>query len=172
VVSGLELWQWRQDACKSAVEAGVPTAEVDWLLQEVATLDLLALRLESFKRRSQIELRYSLPVLSQLWHQRLHDRRPIQYLAGVTPWRHFSLTVSPAVLIPRPETEYLIDLAVDAVRTKLNDESLKVAGSNLQPASLQLEKGNWVDLGTGSGAIAIGLAEAFKTATIHAALLP
>jgi len=168
VVSGLELWRWRQDACKSAVEAGAPTAEVDWLLQEVAGLDPLALRLESFKRRSQIELRYSLPVLSQLWHQRLHDRRPIQYLAGVTPWRHFSLTVSPAVLIPRPETEYLIDLAVDAVRTKLNDESLKVAGSNLQPANLQLEQGNWVDLGTGSGAIAIGLAEAFKTATIHA----
>ena len=179
MVSGLELWRWRQDACKSAVEAGVPTAEVDWLLQEVAGLDPLALRLESFKRRSQIKLRYALPVLSQLWHQRLHDRRPIQYIAGVTPWRHFSLTVSPAVLIPRPETEYLIDLAVDAVRTKLKVESLKVAGSNLQPANLQpstpfqsanhqLEQGHWVDLGTGSGAIAIGLAEAFKTATIHA----
>ncbi len=160
-VSGLALWQWRQDARKSAEDADVPTAEVDWLLQEVAGLDPLALRLESFKERgsdgaaslTQIELRYPLPVLTQLWHQRLHDRLPIQYLVGVTPWRHFQLTVSPAVLIPRPETEYLIDLAVDAVKNS---------------PTPNLGSGHWADLGTGSGAIALGLADAFKAATIHA----
>jgi release factor glutamine methyltransferase len=175
VVSGLALWQWRQDACKSAVEANVSTTEVDWLLQEVAGLDPLALRLESYKGRLQIELRYSLSRLSDLWHRRLHDRLPVQYLVGVTPWRHFSLKVSPAVLIPRPETEYLIDLARMAVREGLKVESLKVEGShqqpqpsNLQSANLQLEQGHWVDLGTGSGAIAIGLADAFPAATIHA----
>ena len=152
VVSGLALWQWRQEARKSAASAGVPTAEVDWLLVEVAGLDPLALRLESFKERVQIELRYPLPVLSQLWHRRLHERSPVQYLAGVTPWRHFSLTVSPAVLIPRPETEYLIDLAVDAVK---NSPTPNVGS------------GHWADLGTGSGAIALGLADTFKAATIH-----
>lgn len=153
VVSGLELWQWRQDARHSAAKAGVPTAEVDWLLQEVAGLDPLALRLESFKERPQIELRYPLPVLSQLWHRRLHDRCPVQYLAGVTPWRNFSVTVSPAVLIPRPETEYLIDLAVNAVKNSPTPE---------------LASGHWADLGTGSGAIALGLADTFQSATIHA----
>lgn len=153
VVSGLELWQWRQNARKSAAKACVPTAEVDWLLQEVAGLDSLALRLESFKERPQIELQYSLPVLSQLWHRRLHDRCPVQYLAGVTPWRNFSLTVSPAVLIPRPETEYLIDLAVKAVKNSPIPE---------------LASGHWADLGTGSGAIALGLAATFQSATIHA----
>ncbi|HEY9707137.1 MAG TPA: peptide chain release factor N(5)-glutamine methyltransferase [Oculatellaceae cyanobacterium] len=153
VVTGLELWQWRQDARQSAARAGVPIAEVDWLLQEVAGLDSLALRLESFKERPKIELRYPLPVLSQLWHRRLHDRCPVQYLAGVTPWRNFSLTVSPAVLIPRPETEYLIDLAVKAVK---NSPTLKLAS------------GHWADLGTGSGAIALGLADTFQSATIHA----
>ncbi len=152
VVSGLALWQWRQEARKSAASAGVPMAEVDWLLVEVAGLDPLALRLESFKERVQIELRYPLPVLSQLWHRRLHERSPVQYLAGVTPWRHFSLTVSPAVLIPRPETEYLIDLAVDAVK---NSPTPNVGS------------GHWADLGTGSGAIALGLADTFKAATIH-----
>ena len=181
VVSSLALWQWREDARKSAVDAGVPTAEVDWLLQEVAGLDMLALRLEFFKGRGsdgaaslrQIELKYPLPVLSQLWHRRLHDRLPVQYLAGVTPWRHFSLRVSPAVLIPRPETEYLIDLAVAAARKELNVEGSQ---ENFQPAkeqpacptNLQLEKGHWADLGTGSGAIALGLADAFPSATIHA----
>lgn len=152
-VSGLELWQWRQEAWRLATEAGVPTAEVDWLLQEVAGLDSLALRLGSFKERSQIQLRYPLPVLSQMWQQRLHERIPIQYLAGVTPWRHFSLTVSPSVLIPRPETEYLIDLAVEAAKNN---------------PTAQLELGHWVDLGTGSGAISLGLADVFPEATIHA----
>jgi release factor glutamine methyltransferase len=153
VVSGPTLWQWRRDALKSAVEANVPTIEVDWLLQEVAELDPLALRLESYKGRSQIELRYPLSVLSKLWHRRLHDRLPIQYLAGVTHWRHFPLTVSPAVLIPRPETEYLIDLAVVAVK----NSPITQRGS-----------GHWADLGSGSGAIAIGLADALPTARIHA----
>ncbi|HEY9600080.1 MAG TPA: hypothetical protein V6C85_00595, partial [Allocoleopsis sp.] len=105
-ISGSDLWQWREEARKSAVEAGIPTAEVDWLLQEVAELDPLELRLESFKTRSQIRVRYPLPVLSQLWHRRIRDRLPVQYLAGTTPWRHFSLIVCPDVLIPRPETEY------------------------------------------------------------------
>jgi release factor glutamine methyltransferase len=92
-------------------------------------------------------------VLSQLWHQRQRDKVPVQYLAGVTPWRHFSLKVSPAVLIPRPETEYLIDLAVAAVKNS--------------PIP-NLASGHWADLGTGSGAIALGLAEVLRAATIHA----
>lgn len=152
-VSGQELWQWRRDARNSAIVAAVPLAEVDWLLQEVAGLDSLTLRLESFKTRASIDLRHPLSLLSQLWHRRLHDRLPIQYLVGLTPWRHFSLAVSTAVLIPRPETEYLIDLAVEAVKNS------STAG---------LEAGEWADLGTGSGAIALGLAEAFPAATLHA----
>ncbi|MBE9128574.1 peptide chain release factor N(5)-glutamine methyltransferase [Coleofasciculus sp. LEGE 07092] len=152
-VTGLALWQWRCDARQSAVKVGVPVSEVDWLLREVAGLDSLSLRLESFKERSLLKLSYPLSVLSQLWQQRIHQRLPIQYVVGVTPWRNFSLNVSPAVLIPRPETEYLIDLAVEA--TKHNP-------------TLKLESGQWADLGTGSGAIALGLAEIFSDATIHA----
>ena len=153
MVSGVALWQWRQDARKSAIEVGVPTAEVDWLLTEVVGLDSLTLRLESFKERSQIKLPYPLSVLSQLWDRRLHERFPIQYLAGVTSWRHFRVNVSPAVLIPRPETEYLIDLVVQAVKNS---------------PTPNLPSGHWADLGTGSGAIALGLAEVFPAASIHA----
>ena len=63
------------------------------------------------------------------------------------------LKVSPAVLIPRPETEYIIDIAVEAIKNSPTTE---------------LELGEWADLGTGSGAIALGLAEAFNRAIIHA----
>jgi release factor glutamine methyltransferase len=154
VVSGLQLWQWRQSAVQTAIATDVPVAEVDWLLQEVAGLDRLALRLESFKNWPQIQLELPLEELEQLWQRRLHDRLPVQYIAGVTPWRHFKIAVSSAVLIPRPETESLIDLAV--------------AAANSSEAGIALQQGHWADLGTGSGAIALGLANVFSEATIHA----
>ncbi|MEH2420225.1 MAG: peptide chain release factor N(5)-glutamine methyltransferase [Nostoc sp.] len=147
IVSGLQLWQWRNAALKAAIATDVPPMEVDWLLQEVAGLDRLALRLESFKNWPQIQMQLPLEELDQLWQRRLNDRLPVQYIAGVTPWRQFNIAVSSAVLIPRPETECLIDLAL-------------AAASNTS--------GHWADLGTGSGAIALGLADVLPKATIHA----
>jgi len=150
-VSGLELWQWVNQAKAEARSSDIPLAEIDWLLQELAGLDRLALRLESFKDLPKIELKLSLSQLAQLWQRRLQERVPVQYLTGVAHWRHFSLKVTPAVLIPRPETELLIDLAVEAVKSY---------GVN--------PKSHWVDLGTGSGAIAIGLACALTNARVYA----
>ncbi|MEG4575591.1 peptide chain release factor N(5)-glutamine methyltransferase [Microcoleus sp. N3A4] len=150
-VSGLELWQWMNQAKTEAIDYDIPLAELDWLLQELAGLDRLALRLESFKDLPKIELKLSLSELAQLWQRRLQERVPVQYLTGVAHWRHFSLKVTPAVLIPRPETELLIDLAVEAVKSYC-----------VNP------KSHWVDLGTGSGAIAIGLACALTNARVYA----
>jgi len=150
-VSGLELWQWVNQVAAEARSSDIPLAEIDWLLQELAGLDRLALRLESFKDLPKIELKLSLSQLAQLWQRRLQERVPVQYLTGVAHWRHFSLKVTPAVLIPRPETELLIDLAVEAVKSY---------GVN--------PKSHWVDLGTGSGAIAIGLACALTNARVYA----
>ncbi|MBN3872253.1 peptide chain release factor N(5)-glutamine methyltransferase [Nostoc sp. JL33] len=147
LISGLQLWQWRNAAIKAAIATDIPAREVDWLLLEVAGLDRLALRLESFKNWPQIQLQLPLQELDQLWQRRLNDRLPVQYIAGVAPWRQFNIAVSSAVLIPRPETESLIDLAL-------------AAASNAS--------GHWADLGTGSGAIALGLADVLPKATIHA----
>ncbi len=152
-ISGQELALWREQAKETAIAANVSPHEVDWLLQEVAGLDSLCLRLESFKERSQIALKHPLSFLSHLWQQRLQERLPVQYLLGVTPWRNFSLEVSPDVLIPRPETELLIDLTLEAISSS---------------PILNLDAGHWVDLGTGSGAIALGLAEVLPQAAIHA----
>ncbi|MBD3563048.1 peptide chain release factor N(5)-glutamine methyltransferase [Planktothrix sp. FACHB-1355] len=164
-VSGLELWRWRQNALAAAKAADVPLTEVDWMLQEVAGLDRLTLRLESYKDWPKIKLKLPLPELNQLWQRRLQERLPVQYVTGIAPWRHFKLKVSPAVLIPRPETECLIDLAIASV--KRPDYS-----SNSYYPALPLSRSpalpHWADLGTGSGAIAIGLADAFPDATIHA----
>ncbi|MGB3636051.1 MAG: peptide chain release factor N(5)-glutamine methyltransferase [Rivularia sp. (in: cyanobacteria)] len=150
-VSGNQLSEWRDTAISAAVSANVSSNEVDWLLQEIAGLDSLALRIGSFKEKSQIQLKLPLQELSKLWQQRLSESLPVQYIAKTTTWRHFNIKVSPSVLIPRPETESLIDLAARATA----DNST-------------MQQGNWADLGTGSGIIALGLANAFNEAKIHA----
>jgi len=147
VVSGQALWDWWQMARTQATTAGVNPQELDWLLRAVSELDGLALRLGQFRHQPQVPLKMSLEDLNRLWQQRLGDRRPIQYLVGETPWRDMTLAVSTAVLIPRPETELIVDIAVQAV----------VAGGD---RTAHLKQGLWVDLGTGSGAIALGLARA------------
>lgn len=150
VTSGAALWQWRRQAQREAIASAIAATEVDWLLQAVSDLEPLQLKLETFKDRAAIPLTYSLDELTARWQQRIERRVPIQYLAGIVHWRQFTLAVSPAVLIPRPETELLIDLAIAAA-----DQT-------------DLPQGHWVDLGTGSGAIALGVADVFPAATIHA----
>lgn len=151
-VSGEKLWHWRKTAVQAGIAANVSPSELDWLLQEVAGLEQLTLRLETFRNLPQIPLQLDIEDLDRLWQKRLSDRLPVQYIAGVVGWRNFKLAVSPAVLIPRPETEQLIDLAVMAAKN----------------SHLPLAQGQWADLGTGSGAIGLGLAEAFPIAQIHA----
>ena len=68
--------------------------------------------------------------------QRL-QRVPVQYITGVAAFRHLELTVTPAVLIPRPETEVLVDVALE----------------------LLPEGGRVLDLCCGSGAVALSLAQ-------------
>ncbi len=79
--------------------------------------------------------------------RRLHHE-PIQYITGQQEFYGLTLGVTPAVLIPRPETEHLVEAV------------LRLLPSN-QPLRI-------VDVGTGSGAIAIALARHLPQATIIA----
>ena len=153
-LSGQALWRWRQQAIQQAEVANVDVAEVDWLLQGLCQVDGLSLRLGTVATQDEMPARISLAGLEQLWEKRVCDRIPIQHLVGETPWRTFTLQVSSAVLIPRPETELIIDQVIAAVERS--------------PKPEQLRQGVWVDLGTGSGAIALGLADALPKATILA----
>ncbi|MEM8723390.1 MAG: peptide chain release factor N(5)-glutamine methyltransferase [Cyanobacteria bacterium P01_G01_bin.39] len=148
-ISGKELSCWYHQAIQGAIANNVPPDEVDWLLQTVTSLSSLELRLKTFASQSQIKSNKSLSELEQLWQQRLQERLPVQYLLETVFWRRFQLKVTPAVLIPRPETELMIDIAHEHHRIDDPEQ-------------------NWVDLGTGSGAIALGLADIFPQALIHA----
>ena len=75
---------------------------------------------------------------------------PAQYITGHQEFWGLDLIVSPAVLIPRPETEHLIETVIHLV-----------AEGDLQAPSI-------VDVGTGSGAIALALAHELPHAEIHA----
>ncbi len=150
-IQGTELWQWYQQAVAAARAADIARFEVDLFLRELSDVDPLALRLELYKSDSMIQLKQPWSTITQLWEQRLQHRVPIQYLVGNAHWRYFTLKVAPGVLIPRPETELIIEIAASA--TKVNPN---------------LQQGHWADLGTGSGAIALGLAEVFPQATLHA----
>lgn len=152
MISGQALWQWRQAARRQAQTSDIDPQEVDWLLRALCQVEPLALRLGTLASQETVASTLSLAELDALWQQRWRDRIPVQYLVGQTTWRHLRLRVTPAVLIPRPETELLIDLAVQAV------------AHSSQPERLQ--QGIWVDMGTGSGAIALGLAAAFPTAHV------
>lgn len=131
-----------------AIANQIDPDEVDWLIKTITNLDSLSLRLGTWQKQSQINSDKSLTELTKLWQQRLHERLPVQYLVETVFWRRFQLKVTPAVLIPRPETELIIDIA-------------------LANSLISSSERHWVDLGTGSGAIAIGLADVFPTATVH-----
>jgi release factor glutamine methyltransferase len=73
---------------------------------------------------------------------------PLQYIFGHWPFRQLDLLVDPRVLIPRPETEQVVEVALSEARRLRGARSARGAGLGLVA----------VDAGTGSGAIALALA--------------
>lgn len=157
-IPGEALYQWRCWATQLAQANNIDPEEIDWLLQGVTTLTRLSLQLATYRQQPSVSCQFSLNQLTEKWQQRVIHRVPVQYLVGETPWRNFSITVSPDVLIPRPETELIIDLAKSLAPTSLTKGS----------SGEQAYTSHWADLGTGSGAIALGLADTFTEANIYA----
>jgi release factor glutamine methyltransferase len=138
----MNFWEWYDRQLVAANQNDVSVYELDWLILRTTNLEKLDLRLRSPNIAQKISSEI-LINLEQLWQKRISDRIPVQYLTGSVTWRDLELQVTPAVLIPRPETELIIDIVAE----------------NCQDSIYQQEV--WVDLGTGSGAIAIGLAQHF-----------
>ena len=88
--------------------------------------------------------------IEQLVSRRV-TREPLQHIIGTAPFRHLELRVGPGVFVPRPETEMVAQLAIDALR----------AAASASPIA--------VDLGTGSGALALALATEVPHAQVYAA---
>jgi release factor glutamine methyltransferase len=98
----------------------------------------------------------------QEWTARRADGEPLAYLTGEREFWSLPLAVSPAVLVPRPETELLVECAL-----RCGDLwcSARRGADPTQPARDALDA---LDLGTGSGAVALALAAARRAWRITA----
>ncbi|MDR1382163.1 MAG: peptide chain release factor N(5)-glutamine methyltransferase [Tannerella sp.] len=86
--------------------------------------------------------------------ERLKKQEPVQYILGETEFYSFPLKVNPSVLIPRPETEELVDLIIKSA-----------AAAKCCPDD---SRTGILDVGTGSGCIAIALAGRMPRAEVTA----
>lgn len=135
-----DLLAWRRGLLAST---GGASADLDWLLDLGGGLrwpELQALHLHPAR---MVQLTQPLAQLEELWRRHRRTAEPLQYLTGLCPWRDLELRVGPGVLIPRQETELLVDLALALAPPPPGGAGLR-----------------WADLGTGSGALAVALARA------------
>ncbi|MFC1477088.1 peptide chain release factor N(5)-glutamine methyltransferase [candidate division KSB1 bacterium] len=98
-------------------------------------------------RRLDLYLKYDQPVteeerqrFKELYKRRL-NREPLQYIIGETEFMSLPFTVNPHVLIPRPETELVVETTIKHVRRNWGSEPVQI-----------------VDIGVGCGNIAVSLA--------------
>jgi len=112
------------------------------LLDCVGGIKTSDLNLININPRGNLHLKKNLEFLESVWEQHLLESCPIQYLCGITFWRDLKLEVTNKVLIPRSETELIVDIVFNKFRKKS-------------------EKLFFAELGTGSGAISIALALAY-----------
>ena len=135
-LSGSELQLWRREQLLGQQDQA---AALDWLLELEAGLLWRELQASYLHPEAPVQLRCSLQRLEQIWQEHCQQQVPLQHLVGRCPWRDLELEVSPAVLIPRQETELLVELAMGCFDA--------CAGPQ-----------HWADLGTGSGCVALALA--------------
>ena len=124
-------------------QAGVPDADVDasYLLASVLKEDTLAMRINGHRALTE-EQEKAFDALCD----RRAAREPLQYILGETEFMGLTFHVEPGVLIPRADTEILVEKA------------LKVMPPNARV----------LDIGTGSGAIAVSLARLGQAARVTA----
>ena len=89
-----------------------------------------------------------------VWNSLLEQLKcevPVQYLLGKTSFYGLDFEVNPTVLIPRSETEELVDWIIKSLKSRIGNSKLKI-----------------LDIGTGSGCIAISLAKNIENAQVFA----
>jgi len=153
-------------------QAGIETARLDaeCLLAAVLGCPRWQLMLEPHRRLSAEEFGQILRLL-----QRREQREPLAYILGTREFWSLPFSVSSGVLVPRPETETLVEAALAAwgemrAACRLPGAQLQTPSAKRQaPSDGGREAGpTIVDLCTGSGAVAVALAKELPTARILA----
>ena len=137
---GSETWR----VLHAEAAAATSEAEARWLVEEVSGLDR--------SRWSEPAGDDAAARLRALVQRRVAGA-PLQYLVGRWSFRRLELMVDSRVLIPRPETEVVAGVAIDEAR--------RAVGGGAAPCAV-------ADLGTGSGAIALAVADEVAEAEVWA----
>lgn len=137
------------EAAETLAAAGIQDPTVD---AELLAGHVLGASRGSVQAKAVMDARVPAAEASRLREvvRRRADREPLQHITGRAPFRSLELLVGPGVFVPRPETELLAGLAVEALRSSAEQQPIGI------------------DLGTGSGAIALAMATEVPHARIAA----
>lgn len=130
--------------------AGVPSPEVDAELLVGHVLGLGRGEVQAAGLTGRLVSEGDVAAITALADRRA-QREPLQHILGRAAFRSLELAVGPGVFVPRPETEQVVQYAIDALRAVPDPEPIGI------------------DLGTGSGAIALAMATEVPNARIFAA---
>lgn len=131
--------------CLNALSKSFPQREAEQLCR-ILLEDLFGMDWRQQLLNPDLRLEASQRQVLEAAVQSLLAGMPVQYVAGMARFGDLVLKVNPSVLIPRPETEEMVQ---------------KIAGSGIRPRRI------W-DIGTGSGCIAIALAKIWPHAEVFA----
>lgn len=141
-----DLGTWLQQA-RSRLCRTQRTTDEAGLEASLLAAAVLGLPRSALLAHPEIILDHAQAARLESWLSRLLDGEPLAYLTGRREFYGLSFIVSADVLIPRPETEHLVELALNWLEAHPNRRRV-------------------VDVGTGSGCIAIVLARRFPDLTV------
>ena len=153
----IDLINWAESYFK---EKGFenPRSEIEWLLRAVLKCNRMDVYLRFEEPLSQSQL-----ATLRSWVKRRLDREPLQYITGFCDFYGREFSVNEHVLIPRPETERLIDTALEKVKGLDSPSILDIgAGSGCIATTLGLEIPGSTILGIDVSEDAIGIANKNK----------
>ena len=136
------LAQYRKILYEAFTEGGFESAqlEADYIVSEITSIPHIELLLYPERLLTEDELKKGNSFLA-----RRMKNEPFQYIFGWTPFRDIDLKVAPGVLIPRPETEGMVDFVLKALP----------------------RNGRLCELGVGSGAISLSVASERRDVTVE-----
>src|SRR5438876_676086 len=146
----MQLREALKTGLKTLVESGVPSPE---LAAELLLMHILGRDRGYLYAYPEVEISEE---ITRRYFQSVEERatgKPTQYITGHQEFWGLDLGVTPDVLIPRPETEHVVEAVIDLARRQGFDREAPLC---------------IVDVGTGSGCIALALAAEFPRALLFA----
>ncbi|MCH7737662.1 MAG: peptide chain release factor N(5)-glutamine methyltransferase [Chloroflexi bacterium] len=137
-----------QDTHQKLEAAGIPDARLE---AEVLVMNVMRLPRQSIFAEQDTEVSEQQQAALDAFLERRYSREPLAYILGQREFYGISVIITPAALIPRPETEGLVEQALFMAMMGMESTDLTIA-----------------DVGTGSGAIAVNLAIHLPAAKIFA----